>query len=238
MKSGSHAFAATTVEIPARRSSFTSRSCKVANARSTRPFACGLLAQMMSMFSSDSGSASPCESRCGRSHRRSRPDRLTPGKHGLAVRQLSWQGGETAMGTWGHGTAPERPLDLAPERFSRTGRPAYAIIDIGSNSVRLVVYDEIGRAPFPRFNEKALCQLGDGFARTGALTPDGVARTLAALRRFRAIADAMAVERIDTLATEAVRQASNGPELVAQIAGQTGLSARVLSGEEEAYFGA
>jgi exopolyphosphatase/guanosine-5'-triphosphate,3'-diphosphate pyrophosphatase len=142
------------------------------------------------------------------------------------------------MGTWGHGTAPERPLDLAPERFSRTGRPAYAIIDIGSNSVRLVVYDEIGRAPFPRFNEKALCQLGDGFARTGALTPDGVARTLAALRRFRAIADAMAVERIDTLATEAVRQASNGPELVAQIARQTGLSARVLSGEEEAYFGA
>ena len=142
------------------------------------------------------------------------------------------------MGTWGHGTAPERPLDLAPERFSRTGRPAYAIIDIGSNSVRLVVYDEIGRAPFPRFNEKALCQLGDGFARTGALTPDGVARTLAALRRFRAIADAMAVERIDTLATEAVRQASNGPELVAQIARQTGLSARILSGEEEAYFGA
>ena len=96
-----------------------------------------------------------------------------------------------------HGTASERPLTLAPERFSRTGRPAYAIIDIGSNSVRLVVYDEIGRAPFPRFNEKALCQLGDGLARTGALTPDGIARTLAALRRFRAIADAMAVGRID-----------------------------------------
>jgi exopolyphosphatase/guanosine-5'-triphosphate,3'-diphosphate pyrophosphatase len=137
-----------------------------------------------------------------------------------------------------HGTAPERPLTLAPERFSRTGRPAYAIIDIGSNSVRLVVYDEIGRSPFPRFNEKALCQLGDGLARTGALTPDGMARTLAALRRFRAIADAMAVGRIDVLATEAVRQASNGPELVAQITAQTGLPVRVLSGEEEACFGA
>jgi exopolyphosphatase/guanosine-5'-triphosphate,3'-diphosphate pyrophosphatase len=135
-------------------------------------------------------------------------------------------------------TAPERTLDLAVLRFSRTGRPAYAIIDIGSNSVRLVVYDEIGRAPFPRFNEKALCQLGDGFARTGALTPDGIARTLAALRRFHAIASAMGVERIDTLATEAVRQADNGPELVAEIARQTGLSARVLSGDEEACFGA
>ncbi|PPQ29312.1 Ppx/GppA family phosphatase [Rhodopila globiformis] len=137
-----------------------------------------------------------------------------------------------------HGTAPDRPLSLAPERFSRTGRPAYAVIDIGSNSVRLVVYDEIGRAPFPRFNEKALCQLGDGLARTGALTPDGAARTLAALRRFHAIADAMAVSRIDVLATEAVRRASNGPDLVAQITAQTGLPVRVLSGDEEAFFGA
>jgi len=137
-----------------------------------------------------------------------------------------------------NGSEPERPLTLAPERFSRAGRPAYAIIDIGSNSVRLVVYDEIGRAPFPRFNEKALCQLGDGLARTGTLTPDGIARTLATLRRFRAIADAMAVGRIDALATEAVRQASNGPDLVAQIAAQTGFPVRVLSGEEEACFGA
>jgi exopolyphosphatase/guanosine-5'-triphosphate,3'-diphosphate pyrophosphatase len=137
-----------------------------------------------------------------------------------------------------HAGAPERTLDLAVGRLDRSGSPAYAIIDIGSNSVRLVVYDSIGRAPFPRFNEKAFCQLGDGFARTGALTSDGIARTLAALRRFRAIAEAMGVERIDTLATEAVRQASNGPDFVAEIARQTGLSARILSGEEEAYFGA
>jgi exopolyphosphatase/guanosine-5'-triphosphate,3'-diphosphate pyrophosphatase len=163
---------------------------------------------------------------------------LTLGKQKLAVTSLSFQGGKLAMDAREHGTAPERTLDLAVQRFNRTGRPAYAIIDIGSNSVRLVVYDEIGRAPFPRFNEKALCQLGDGFARTGTLTPDGIARTLAALRRFHAIADAMGVERIDTLATEAVRQANNGPELVAQIARQTGLAARVLSGDEEAYFGA
>jgi exopolyphosphatase/guanosine-5'-triphosphate,3'-diphosphate pyrophosphatase len=134
--------------------------------------------------------------------------------------------------------APDRPLDLAPDRFSRAGRAPYAVIDIGSNSVRIVVYDELGRAPFPRFNEKALCQLGDGFSRTGALSPEGVARTLAAARRYRAIADAMGVERIDTIATEAVRRASNGPALVDSIAEQTGLAVRVLSGDEEAHFAA
>ncbi len=133
---------------------------------------------------------------------------------------------------------PERPLDLTPERFSRAGRSPYAVIDIGSNSVRLVVYDELGRAPFPRFNEKALCQLGEGLARTGALAPDGIDRTIAALRRFRAIADAMAVGRIDAIATEAVRHASNGPDLVARIAEQTGLAVRVLSGDEEAHYAA
>ncbi len=142
------------------------------------------------------------------------------------------------MDTRERAAEPERPLDLVPQRFSRAGRPPYAVVDIGSNSVRLVVYDELGRAPFPRFNEKALCQLGEGFARTGALAPDGMARTLAALRRFRAIADAMSVARIDALATEAVRNASNGPALVAEIAAQTGLEVRVLSGEEEAQYGA
>jgi exopolyphosphatase/guanosine-5'-triphosphate,3'-diphosphate pyrophosphatase len=137
------------------------------------------------------------------------------------------------------GTAePDRPLDLAPQRFSRSGRPPYAVIDIGSNSVRLVVYDELGRAPFPRFNEKALCQLGEGYARTGALAADAMERTLAAVRRFRAIADAMGVARIDALATEAVRQAGNGGTLTARIAEQTGLNVRVLSGDEEAYHGA
>jgi exopolyphosphatase/guanosine-5'-triphosphate,3'-diphosphate pyrophosphatase len=142
------------------------------------------------------------------------------------------------MTTRDGGEEPARPLDLAPERFSRAGRPPYAVVDIGSNSVRLVVYDELGRAPFPRFNEKALCQLGEGLARTGALAPDGVQRTLAALRRFRAIADAMGVGRIDALATEAVRHASNGPALVAAIAEQTGLLVRVLSGDEEAQYAA
>ena len=67
-----------------------------------------------------------------------------------------------------------RPLDLDPERARSTDRAPYAIVDIGSNSVRLVVYDQLGRAPLPRFNEKSLCRLGDGLAQTGAIAERGL----------------------------------------------------------------
>jgi len=134
--------------------------------------------------------------------------------------------------------APVRPLELVPARVAGRRRAPYAIVDIGSNSVRLVVYDQLGRAPFPRFNEKSLCRLGDGLAETGALSPDGFRRTVEATRRFRSIAEAMGVVRIDALATEATRRASNGGRLVAAIAKEAGLKVRVLSGREEAYFGA
>ena len=60
-----------------------------------------------------------------------------------------------------------RPLELDPERVTRSARPPYAIVDIGSNSVRLMVYDQLGRAPMPRFNEKSLLRLGEGLAETG-----------------------------------------------------------------------
>ena len=85
----------------------------------------------------------------------------------------------------------DRPLDINPERAGRAARAPYAIVDIGSNSVRLVVYDQLGRAPLPRFNEKSLCRLGEGLARTGAIPAEGFRRTVQAARRFRAIAEAM-----------------------------------------------
>src|SRR5262244_3971524 len=135
-------------------------------------------------------------------------------------------------------SAVARPLELVPERVMQQVRAPYAIVDIGSNSVRLVVYDQFGRAPFPRFNEKSFCRLGDGLAETDALSPDGFRRTVEATRRFRSIAEAMGVVRIDALATEATRRASNGGRLVAAIAREAGLKVRVLSGREEAYFGA
>ena len=131
---------------------------------------------------------------------------------------------------------PVRPLELDPERAARSGRSPYAIVDIGSNSVRMVVYDELGRAPLPRFNEKSLCRLGDGLAQTGAIAPEAFRRTIEAVRRFRAIADAMGVTRIEATATEAMRRATNGQDLADAIAAESGLTIRILSGAEEAHY--
>src|SRR3979490_1824050 len=122
-----------------------------------------------------------------------------------------------------------RPLDLDPERAGRADRAPYGIIDIGSNSVRLMVYDQLGRAPMPRFNEKSLCRLAEGLAETGAIAPDHFRRPVEAVRRFRAIADAMGVSQIDAVATEAMRRASNGPKLAAVIEAESGLRVRILS---------
>jgi exopolyphosphatase / guanosine-5'-triphosphate,3'-diphosphate pyrophosphatase len=131
-----------------------------------------------------------------------------------------------------------RPLELDPERAGRLDRAPFGIIDIGSNSVRLVVYDQLGRAPLPRFNEKSLCRLGDGLAQTGMIAPDGFRRTIEAVRRFRAIAEAMGVGRLDATATEAIRRATNGPALRDQLKSEAGVDVRILSGAEEARFAA
>ena len=125
-------------------------------------------------------------------------------------------------------------LDLAPVAEER--RAPFGIIDIGSNSVRLVVYDQLGRAPLPRFNEKSLCRLGEGLAETGAILPDNFRRTVEATRRFAAIAEAMHVCEIEVTATEAMRRATNGPALAQAITRETGLAVRVLAGAEEANY--
>ena len=71
-----------------------------------------------------------------------------------------------------------------------------AVIDIGSNSVRLVAYDQLSRAPVPMFNEKSLCGLGRAVALTGLLPADGLVQALSALKRFRALCDLMKVEKL------------------------------------------
>ena len=129
-----------------------------------------------------------------------------------------------------------RPLQLDPQRATRADRPPYAIVDLGSNSVRLLVYDQLGRAPMPRFNEKSLLRLAEGLAETGVIAPDGFRRAVQAVGRFRAIADAMGVSRIDAVATEAMRRAANGRKLAAAIEAECGLKVRILAGAEEARF--
>ena len=138
--------------------------------------------------------------------------------------------------------APKAPGSEAQEQQRGGKMPGgnghYAVIDVGSNSVRLVVYDHLGRAPLPRFNEKSLCGLGDGLAENGELAEEAIEQTLHALHRYTAVAEAMDVGRIDIIATEAVRRASNGTDLVRAIEQQTGLRTQVLSGQEEARFAA
>jgi exopolyphosphatase/guanosine-5'-triphosphate,3'-diphosphate pyrophosphatase len=120
-------------------------------------------------------------------------------------------------------------------------RPSHAdagVIDVGSNSVRLVLYRLEGRALWTVFNEKVLAGLGRDLASTGRLSPDGVATALTALKRFRALLDASRPARIFVAATAAVREARDGPAFCRRVEDETGLTLRVLSGEEEARYGA
>ena len=113
-----------------------------------------------------------------------------------------------------------------------------AVIDIGSNSIRLVVYEALSRAPLPRFNEKSLCGLGRSLSTTGLIDDQAADCALNAVHRFGAIAQAMACGTIDLIATEALRRAANGGELLAKLEKVAGRTIRVLSGAEEAYLAA
>lgn len=109
-----------------------------------------------------------------------------------------------------------------------------AVVDIGSNSVRMVVYQGTGRAPVPVFNERTLCALGKTLGKTGRLYGPGVLIALDHLRRFAAIGHAMGVGRWEVLATEAVRSARDGGSFVEQATAILGCPIHILSGDLEA----
>ncbi|MCG6204433.1 exopolyphosphatase [Rhodopseudomonas sp. HC1] len=113
-----------------------------------------------------------------------------------------------------------------------------AVIDIGSNSVRLVVYEALARNLITVFNEKALCGLGREVQSTGLLAPDAVDKALTALRRFRALIRVMKVGRVSAIATAACRDASNGPDFIAAAERICGVSIEILSGPREAKLSA
>ncbi len=122
--------------------------------------------------------------------------------------------------------------EIAPGRI-HDGGPV-AIVDIGSNSVRIVVFERLSRSATPLFNEKELCELARGVAITGRLNPAAIASALAALRRFTALARQMGVTETHVLTTAAAREAVNGPEFVASVEAITGCKVSLLSGAEEA----
>jgi len=108
-----------------------------------------------------------------------------------------------------------------------------AVVDIGSNSVRLVIYEVTGAAALPYFNEKVLAGLGRGLPETGKLSPDGVTQALAALRRYRAILKGLDVSEVIAVATAAVREAEDGQDFARLAAAELGSPLRILSGADE-----
>ncbi len=114
------------------------------------------------------------------------------------------------------------------KRFGPVG-----IIDIGSNSVRFVAYGGAERVPSVLFNEKVMAALGRSVARNGKLDDQAMDLTLRALARFRQLGKEMGLRRLHTVATAAVRDASNGKLFLKQIA-DLGLKPRIISGDEEA----
>ena len=124
----------------------------------------------------------------------------------------------------------------ASAKAAKPGR--VAVIDVGSNSVRLVVYDKRSRSLIPVFNEKALPGLGKGLERTGKLNAEGRKDALINIRRFIALTRAMNVTEVEMLATAAVRDAKDGKDFAKEIERATGVAVHVISGEEEARLSA
>lgn len=116
--------------------------------------------------------------------------------------------------------------------------PRVGVIDIGSNSVRLVIYDALKRVPIPIFNEKSMCGLARGLEETGHMNRTGVALAHQALARFFTITKFLNVHELYILATAAVRDASDGPGFMASIEEKYGVKAKIVTGQEEARYAA
>ncbi len=134
--------------------------------------------------------------------------------------------------------SPERPEREKGLILSPATRREIAVIDVGSNSVRLVLYRVEGRSLTPILNEKTLAGLGRDLSRSGRLSAPGVEAALVVLKRFRAVLQALDVKVVRAVATAAVREASDGAAFVARVREETGLILRVLTGAEEARFSA
>lgn len=128
-----------------------------------------------------------------------------------------------------------RPIFSDPEApaLSRVG-----VIDVGSNSVRLVVFDGAARSPAYFYNEKVMCGLGRDMGQTGHLHPEGRQRALAAITRFAYLAEGMGLPPLSAVATAAARNATDGPAFQADVQAATGLTLQVIDGEEEARLSA
>ena len=130
-------------------------------------------------------------------------------------------------------------VDADPTAQGRIkGAKPVAVLDIGSNSVRLVVYERHARALTPLYNEKSACALGRGVGQTGRLADANVAQALNAIQRFALVCRMMRVGKVFVLATSAVRDAANREEFVGAVESVMGSKVQVLTGEQEAHYAA
>ena len=133
-------------------------------------------------------------------------------------------------------SAEQKASGVTRNAPARNGR--VAIVDIGSNSVRLVIYESFTRTPATVHNEKAICGIGRNMVSSGKLNAEGITMALEALARFRMMADALDAPMREAVATAAARDATNGQEFVRRAEAAWGSPIRVLSGEEEARLAA
>lgn len=130
-------------------------------------------------------------------------------------------------------------VDADPTAQGRIkGARPVAVLDIGSNSVRLVVYERHARSLTALYNEKSACSLGRGLAQSGRIAYENIDRALTAIQRFALVCRLMKVGRTFVLATSAVREAANSASFVTAVEELMNAPVNVLSGEEEAHFAA
>jgi len=139
--------------------------------------------------------------------------------------------------------------DKTGQSFDFFGRPLFddpaaawlkrvGVVDVGSNSVRLVIFDGAARSPAYFYNEKIMAGLGAGYSETGRLNPEGRKRALEALRRFQLLAEDFRMPPLAAVATAAVRNAEDGPEFCDEVLRETGMRLWVIDGAEEARLSA
>ncbi len=121
---------------------------------------------------------------------------------------------------------------------ARNAEQRIGVIDVGSNSVRLVVYDGLRRTPMPLFNEKVFCGLGRSVTETGRIEGDAAQSAQTALRRFASLLRAMNVGHVVAVTTAASREAANGVAFFAELSREIGIDIRIISGAEEARLSA
>ncbi len=140
------------------------------------------------------------------------------------------------------GSSGIRPPMSGKTEFEATDQPyrdgRIGIIDIGSNSIRLVIYDQQKRSPVPIYNEKVMCALGKGLATTGMLNPEGVELARLALQRFLALGRNMEITSLHVMATAAIRDAKDGAAFAQYLENTYDIDVDIIAGKKEAKLGA